>query len=55
MPGESFIDEPVLAQLYKKINKGIILDKNCIILEGFGNFGYEKSFENLLKKHNKIN
>ena len=26
---------------------GIILDKNCIILEGFGNFGYEKSFENL--------
>lgn len=37
------------------LNKGIILDKNCIILEGFGNFGYEKSFENLLKKHNKIN
>ena len=33
------------------LNKGIILDKNCIILEGFGNFGYEKSFENLLKKH----
>ncbi len=37
------------------LNKGIILDKNCIILEGFGNFGYEKSFENLLKKHNNIN
>ena len=27
---------------YKSLNKGIILDKNCIILEGFGNFGYEK-------------
>ena len=37
------------------LNKGIILDKNCVILEGFGNFGYEKSFENLLKKHYKIN
>ena len=37
------------------LNKGIILDKNCIILEGFGNFGYEKSFENLLRKHNSIN
>ena len=33
------------------LNKGIILDKNCVILEGFGNFGYEKSFENLLRKH----
>ena len=37
------------------LNKGIILDKNCLILEGFGNFGYEKSFENLLRKHYKIN
>ncbi len=37
------------------LNKGIILDKNCIILEGFGNFGYKKSFENLLKKHNNVN
>ena len=37
------------------LNKGIILDKNCIILEGFGNFGYEKSFENLLKKHYNLN
>ena len=37
------------------LNKGIILDKNCIILEGFGNFGYEKSFENLLRKHNSKN
>ena len=36
------------------LNKGIILDKNCIILEGFGNFGYEKSFENLLRKHKNI-
>ena len=37
------------------LNKGIILDKNCLILEGFGNFGYEKSFENLLRKHYKVN
>ena len=37
------------------LNKGIILDKNCLILEGFGNFGYEKSFESLLRKHKKIN
>ena len=37
------------------LNKGIILDKNCLILEGFGNFGYEKSFESLLRKHYKIN
>ena len=37
------------------LNKGIILDKNCIILEGFGNFGYEKSFENLLKRHYNLN
>ena len=37
------------------LNKGIILDKNCVILEGFGNFGYEKSFENLLRKHYKTN
>ncbi len=37
------------------LNKGIILDKNCLILEGFGNFGYEKSFEYLLRKHYKIN
>ena len=37
------------------LNKGIILDKNCLILEGFGNFGYEKSFENLLRKHYKLN
>ncbi len=37
------------------LNKGIILDKNCLILEGFGNFGYEKSFEDLLRKHYKIN
>ena len=37
------------------LNKGIILDKNCVILEGFGNFGYEKSFENLLRKHYNLN
>ncbi len=37
------------------LNKGIILDKNCVILEGFGNFGYEKSFENLLRKHYDLN
>tara|TARA_B100001778_G_scaffold323885_1_gene317649 strand:+ start:293 stop:1702 length:1410 start_codon:yes stop_codon:yes gene_type:complete len=37
------------------LNKGIILDKNCVILEGFGNFGYEKSFESLLRKHYNLN